>query len=67
MRQKWHDEDQKKLHQVRIGEDVKQSIRTLSIIEDTSISDVTEQALRSWINSNSNRIQKYHLDMAQAA
>ena len=56
----WYNEIPKRLHQSRIGEDIKRSIRTLSIIEDTSISDVTERALRTYVESQKDRLQDYH-------
>ncbi len=60
MRKNWFNEVPKRLHQSRIGEDVKQSIRTLSIIEDTSISQITEKALRSYIDSQRDLLKDYH-------
>ena len=56
----WYNEIPKRLHQSRIGEDIKRSIRTLSIIEDTSISDVTERALRTYVESQKDRLQDWH-------
>tara|TARA_B100000809_G_C14731192_1_gene385072 strand:+ start:121 stop:330 length:210 start_codon:yes stop_codon:yes gene_type:complete len=61
--QKWSVESvDKKLHQARIGNDVKESIQTLSIINGDSISDTTEELLRIGIESNGDKIQKYHHD-----
>ena len=61
----WYNEIPKRLHQSRIGEDVKQSIRTLSIIENTSISDVTEKALRTYVESQRDILQVYHQEQGQ--
>ena len=53
----------KTLHQARIGEDIKRSIRTLSIITGKSISDLTEVALRDYVQTN--QIQEYHLSQCK--
>ena len=55
----------KTLHQTRIGEDIKRSIRTLSIITGESISDLTEVALRDYVQTNQNQIQEYHLSQCK--
>ena len=55
----------KTLHQARIGEDIKRSIRTLSIITGKSISDLTEVALRDYVQTNQNLIQEYHLSQCK--
>ena len=52
----------KKLHQARIDGDIKEAIRTLAVINGDSINDTTEQALRSWIQSNESKIQQYHYE-----
>lgn len=65
MTRTWSNEVSKRLHQARIGEDIKQGIRTLSILENTSISDVTEQALRNHLESNHNRLKEYHLEKSR--
>ena len=57
---KWTTEMNKKLHQARIDGEIKEAIRTLSIINGNSINDTTEQALRSWISTNESKLQKYH-------
>ena len=62
---KWVTEMNKKLHQARIDGDIKESIRTLSIINGDSINDTTEQALRSWVNTNESKLQKYHYDRSK--
>ena len=55
----------KTLHQARIGGDIKRSIRTLSIITGKSISDLTEVALRDYVQTNQNQIQEYHLSQCK--
>ena len=62
---KWSTEMNKKLHQARIDGDIKEAIRTLAVINGDSINDTTEQALRSWIQSNESKIQKYHYERAK--
>ena len=62
---KWSAEMNKKLHQARIDGDIKEAIRTLAVINGDSINDTTEQALRSWIQSNESKIQKYQYDRAK--
>lgn len=63
---KWSVESvDKKLHQARIGNDVKESIQTLSIINGISISDTTEELLRIGIESNGKKIQQYHYDRSK--
>jgi len=57
---KWTTEMNKKLHQARIDGEIKEAIRTLSIINGNSINDTTEQALRSWVSTNESKLQKYH-------
>ena len=46
MTPQWTTEIGKKLHQARIDENLKEFIQALSILDRTSISDLTEQALR---------------------
>ena len=55
----------KKLHQARIDGDIKEAIRTLAVINGDSINDTTEQALRSWVNTNESKLQKYHYDRSK--
>ena len=50
----------KRLRQSLIAEDIKRSIRTLSIIENTSISDVTERALRTYVESQRDKLHDWH-------
>ena len=61
----WYNTPQKRLHQTHIGEGVKRCIRTLSIIEDTSISDITDKALRTYIESQRDRLHKYHQEQSR--
>ena len=61
----WATEIGKKLHQARIDENLKESIRALSILDSTSISDVTEQALRYHVSSNQTRLKQYYLDKSK--
>ena len=62
---KWSAEMNKKLHQARIDGDIKEAIRTLAVINGDSINDTTEQALRSWVNTNESKLQKYHYDRSK--
>ena len=62
---KWSTEMNKKLHQARIDGDIKEAIRTLAVINGDSINDTTEQALRSWVNTNESKLQKYHYDRSK--
>ena len=62
---KWSTEMNKKLHQARIDGDIKEAIRTLAVINGDSINATTEQALRSWIQSNESKIQKYHYNRSK--
>ena len=64
MSRNWYSQGSKRLHQARIGPKLKQSIRTLAIIRDTSISAITEQAVQMYINKNREIIRDYHLTLA---
>ena len=55
----------KKLHQAKIGNDVKENIQTLSIINGISISDTTEELLKIGIETNGEKLQKYHFDRSK--
>ena len=65
MTQQWTTEISKKLHQARIDENLKEYVRALSILDRTSISDVTEQALRNHIDSNQTRLSQYYIDQSK--
>ena len=65
MRQQWQTAMNKKLHQVRIDRNLKELIRILSILDRTSITDVTEKALRYHIDSNQTRLRQYYLDKSK--
>jgi len=58
MTQQWASEIGKKLHQARIDENLKESIQALSILDRTSISDLTEQALR-YVEATGHREPSY--------
>ena len=58
MTQQWTTEIGKKLHQARIDENLKESIQALSILDRTSISDLTEQALR-YVEATEHREPSY--------
>ena len=58
MTQQWVSEIGKKLHQARIDENLKESIQALSILDRTSISDLTEQALR-YVEATGHREPSY--------
>ena len=58
MTQQWAAEIGKKLHQARIDENLKEYVRALSILDRTSISDVTEQAIRYHVDSNQTRLRQ---------
>lgn len=58
----WHNEIPKRLHQARIGEDVKRAIRTLAIISGDSISVITERALAQYVDNQKSTIKDYHLE-----
>lgn len=63
---KWSVESvDKKLHQAKIGNDVKENIQTLSIINGISISDTTEELLKIGIKTNGEKLQKYHFDRSK--
>ena len=64
-RKTWSSETQKKLHQAKIGVDVKESIRTLSIINGNTISDTTDELLRQGISTHESEIQKYHYNRSK--
>ena len=57
----WSVETPKRLHQARISEGVKRSIRTLAVISGMSISDITEEALAEYVDSKKTTIKDYHL------
>ena len=57
---KWQNQSPKRLHQSQIGQDVKQKIRTLSIMQNATISDVTERALVEYIHKNEQQLRQYH-------
>ena len=65
MTQQWTTEIGKKLHQVRIDENLKEYVRALSILDRTSISDVTEQAIRTYIDSNQTRLSQYYIEQSK--
>jgi len=65
MRQQWKTAMNKKLHQIRIDGNLKELIRILSILDRTSITDVTEKAFRYHINSNQTRLRQYYLDKSK--
>ena len=65
MTQQWTTEISKKLHQTRIDENLKEYVRALSILDRTSISDVTEQAIRTYIDSNQTRLSQYYIDQSK--
>ena len=65
LKRKWSSETQRKLHQARIGIDVKESIRTLSIINGNTISDTTDELLRQGIQGHESKIQKYHYNRSK--
>ena len=65
MTQQWTTEISKKLHQVRIDENLKEYVRVLSILNRISISDVTEQALRNHIASNQTRLSQYYIEQSK--
>jgi hypothetical protein len=62
---KWHTETPKRLHQSRIGENVKQQIRALSIVKNVTISDITERALVDYIYKNEKQLKQYHLQQSK--
>ena len=62
---KWATEMNRKLHQAKIDGEIKEAIRTLSIINGNSINATTEQALRSWVSTNESKLQKYHSDRSK--
>ena len=64
MSRNWHSQSSKILPQARISPDLKQSIRTLAIIRDTSITAITEQAVQMYVNKNKEIIRDYHLTLA---
>lgn len=61
----WSNETPKRLHQARIGEDVKRSVRTLAIISGMSISDITEEALTEYVETKKSSIKDYHLKIIE--
>ena len=65
MTQQWTTDIGKKLHQARIDENLKEYVRVLSILDRTSISDVTEQAIRTYIDSNQTRLSQYYIDQSK--
>ena len=60
----WHSQSNKKLHQARINPELKQSIRTMAIIRDTSISAITKQVIQMYTNKYKEMIRDYHLTLA---
>ena len=62
---KWQIQNPKSLHQSRIGENVKQKIKTLSILENSTISDITERALVDYIRKQEGKLKQYHLQQSQ--
>ena len=62
---KWQIQTPKCLHQSRIGENVKQKIKTLSILENSTISDITERALVDYIRKQEGKLKQYHLQQSQ--
>ena len=58
-------QQKKKLHQARISEDLKRLVRTLAVINGTSINEITEEAIRSYVQSNYQQIQDYHLALSR--
>ena len=65
MRQQWQTAMNKKLYQIRIDGNLKELIRILSILDRTSITDVTEKAFRYHINSSPTRLRQYYLDKSK--
>ena len=65
MTQQWTTEIIKILHQARIDENLKEYVRALSILDRTSISDVTEQAIRTYIDSNQTRLSQYYIEQSK--
>ena len=61
----WSMDTPKRLHQARIGEDVKRSVRTLAIISGMSISDITEEALTEYVDNRKSSIKDYHLKVIE--
>ena len=62
---KWQIQNPKCLHQSRIGENVKQKIKTLSILENSTISDITERALVDYIRKQEGKLKQYPLQQSQ--
>ena len=56
----WFNESPKKLHQSKISGEIKDQIRTLSMITGESVSNLTERILGEYISSKSDIIRKYH-------
>ena len=61
----WSTVEPQVLHQARIRKDIKQKIKTLSIIEGKSISAITEKAINNYVDSNSKLIQQYHQEQSR--
>ena len=64
MSRSWHRQSNNKLHQARINPELKQSIRTMAIIRDTSISAITKQVIQMYTNTYKEMIRDYHLTLA---
>ncbi|MDP6599525.1 MAG: hypothetical protein QGI86_27270 [Candidatus Poribacteria bacterium] len=58
MIQQWVSEIGKKPHPARIDEKLKESMQALSILDRTSVSDLTEQALR-YVEATGHREPSY--------
>ena len=56
----WSSIPTKEYHQARIGSDNKQNIRLLAIIKNESIGELTDQAIKSYIELHSQEIKEYH-------
>ena len=63
--QDWATVEPTVFHQTRIGATAKQDIKTLSIIEGRTISQITERAINTYLNSNSKLIQQYHQEQSR--
>ena len=65
--QDWATVEPTVFHQTRIGATAKQDIKTLSIIEGRTISQITERAINTYLDSNSKLIRQYHQDKIRRA
>ena len=59
-RQGWFNERDKRLHQSRICSQLKTDLSFLSIITGRTISDLTEQSISNYLDSNRDKIKDYH-------